>query len=117
MMNRRRFVMFSIAAMAAQKHLAAAGRDFWNRKPPSGWTADEIVRLLNDSPWAREITPVYTSPPPPNDHRPWGEQPPIGGGPVTRRDDRNTAKRRHAALLRGSGAELSRAAKKTPLPP
>jgi hypothetical protein len=32
-----------------------AASDFWNRKQPSEWTEDEIKRLINKSPWAKEV--------------------------------------------------------------
>jgi len=34
---------------------AFAASDFWNRKPPAGWTDEEIHRLMNKSPWAKEV--------------------------------------------------------------
>ncbi len=40
--------------------LAVRADEFWKRKPPSQWTADEALQILNDSPWARQET-VATS--------------------------------------------------------
>jgi len=33
----------------------AASGDFWNTKQPSEWSGDEVAKLLNDSPWAKEF--------------------------------------------------------------
>src|SRR5438105_9798796 len=30
--------------------------DFWDKKAPSEWNADEIEKLLHKSPWAKEVT-------------------------------------------------------------
>jgi hypothetical protein len=40
--------------------LAARADDFWKRKPPSQWTADEALQILKDSPWTKQ-EPVPTS--------------------------------------------------------
>jgi hypothetical protein len=34
--------------------LAARADDFWKRKPPQEWTADEAVQVLRNSPWAKQ---------------------------------------------------------------
>ena len=47
----RRRVLFFAAAL----RLYASDSDFWNRKDPSHWTADEVDRLITKSPWAKEI--------------------------------------------------------------
>jgi hypothetical protein len=49
--NRRS--LMRLAAIVFVPGLSAA-TPFWNRKPPSQWTADEITQLLNRSPWSRE---------------------------------------------------------------
>jgi hypothetical protein len=36
-------------------HLGAAVVDFWNKKAPAEWTAEEIDRLLTKSPWSKEV--------------------------------------------------------------
>jgi hypothetical protein len=38
---------------------AYASKEFWNEKPPSDWTAEEIDLLLNKSPWARDASISY----------------------------------------------------------
>ena len=35
--------------------LSARSTEFWNRKDPSEWSADEVDRLITKSPWAKEI--------------------------------------------------------------
>lgn len=45
--------LIGLAACAFAPALSGAG-PFWNRKPPSEWTTDEITQLLNRSPWSRE---------------------------------------------------------------
>jgi hypothetical protein len=36
---------------------AASG--FWNKKPPSQWSSEEIARLTENSPWAREVNAEF----------------------------------------------------------
>jgi hypothetical protein len=38
---------------AAMGALEAAAKEFWDEKFPEDWTAAEIQRILNDSPWAQ----------------------------------------------------------------
>jgi hypothetical protein len=40
--------------------LAVRADDFWKRKPPSQWTADEALQILKNSPWTKQ-EPVATS--------------------------------------------------------
>jgi hypothetical protein len=49
--NRR--AALRLAACAFAPHLLAA-TPFWNRKPASEWTPDEVTQMLNRSPWSRE---------------------------------------------------------------
>ena len=98
-------------AMAAR--LRASDADFWNRKPPMDWTPEEIDRLLSVSPWAKEITPTYTSLPAPTDRRPWGENPPIGWGTVK---PQRSVKAPYQATIRWESADPVRSAQKTALP-
>jgi hypothetical protein len=55
--------------------LEASTGDFWNTKPPSEWSAEEAGRLLNKSPWAKEVTASYAG-----DGRQGGGYPGGGGG-------------------------------------
>jgi hypothetical protein len=48
----RRGILLAVASL----RLRAADSEFWNRKDPSEWSADEIDRLITKSPWAKEIT-------------------------------------------------------------
>ena len=47
----RREILLYVAAV----RLYGADTEFWNRKDPSEWSADEIDRMITKSPWAREI--------------------------------------------------------------
>jgi len=38
-----------------------AGQNFWDKKDPDQWSADEIRKLLNKSPWAKEVTAEKTT--------------------------------------------------------
>lgn len=41
--------------------LAARADDFWKRKPPREWTAEEAVQILRNSPWARQESVVASA--------------------------------------------------------
>jgi len=100
--------------LALAAPLYASDSDFWNKKPPANWTPEEIGRLLKDSPWAQEITPTYTSLPPPTDRQPWGERPPFSGGsgpPLQK-----SLKAPYQATVRWESADPVRIAQKTALP-
>lgn len=56
---------------------AFAGSEFWNRKPPSSWNAEEIHRLMNKSPWAKEVSIGLTAA-----AGPYGGAPDVGIGGV-----------------------------------
>jgi hypothetical protein len=49
----RRALLGGVLVCALNPRLQAAA-PFWNRKPPSAWTPEEITELLTRSPWARE---------------------------------------------------------------
>lgn len=46
------------ACLLALAALSARADDFWKRKPPEQWSADEAVQVLRSSPWARQETVV-----------------------------------------------------------
>ena len=48
----RRGILLFVATL----RLSAGDSEFWNRKDPSEWSADEVDRLITKSPWAKEIT-------------------------------------------------------------
>jgi hypothetical protein len=103
-------------ALAAPLH--ASGSDFWNKKPPSDWMPEEIERLLKNSPWAKEITPTYTSVPPRTDRRVWSENPPIGRGPIPwNRRPKISVKVPYHAIILWESADPIRSSKKIGLPP
>lgn len=39
--------------------LFASESEFWNKKEPSEWTAEEQGKILNKSPWAKEVTAQF----------------------------------------------------------
>ena len=108
-LNRREILALALAA-----RLNASDSDFWNTKPPADWTPEEIERLLRASPWAKEVTPTYTSLPPRTDDRPWSENPPIGLPKV--REHKVATKVPYRAIVRWESSEPIRQAHKTALP-
>lgn len=62
MLTRRSFFYLSTSAFALRP-LAAGSSDFWDKKPPSDWSSDEIDRLLTKSPWAKDASTQYTQEP------------------------------------------------------
>ena len=115
-LSRRSVLISAVSSAALAGRLGASDSEFWNSKPPADWTIAELGRLLNDSPWAKPITPVYISLPPPPDNRPWNEAPPIGRGPIPPRHKR-LIKAPYDAIIRWESAKPIRDAQKTVLPP
>jgi hypothetical protein len=113
-LRRRDLLLLAGASVAWTKRAAASDSDFWNRKPPADWTPEETGRLLNDSPWAKEVTPAYTSLPARTDNRTWSENPPIGLPPG--RERKVKLKAPYRATVRWESAEPIRSAQKTRLP-
>lgn len=56
MVTRRRALLFAGAGMVAW---SASGGEFWEKKPPAEWTSEEIDRLIEKSPWAKEVAADY----------------------------------------------------------
>src|SRR4051794_39942368 len=54
--TRRSMVLLAGAGIASLGRLNATGGDFWDKKPPSQWDSEQIEKLLNKSPWAKEVT-------------------------------------------------------------
>src|SRR5580765_4848897 len=113
--SRRSFLTVAGAAVGLTvpvTRVRASDSDFWNKKQPADWTPREIARLLKDSPWAKDVTPVYISLPPPMDNRPWNETPPIGRGPSPRQPPRQqkSFKAPYHAIVRWESAEPVRIA-------
>ncbi|MCU1233735.1 MAG: hypothetical protein JWP63_1702 [Candidatus Solibacter sp.] len=67
--TRRSLLLFAGTGLAGVR-LNAAATDFWNKKPPSQWTREEIDRLITKSPWAKEVKATYAP----------GENPSSNGG-------------------------------------
>jgi len=41
--------------------MAATAEEPWERKPPEAWSEEEVLKLLNDSPWAKEVDLYHAS--------------------------------------------------------
>src|SRR5271157_5929125 len=85
--RRTALTLAAAGGLPVWRRLCASTADFWNRKPPSQWSAEEIQRLLNDSPWAKRVTARYAAgeepvPPAGHSHGTWTEKspplPPVG---------------------------------------
>ena len=100
---------------------------FWEKKPPSEWTAEEIDKLITKSPWAKQVKAEYLSNPNSEcsgGRGVWSEQPPLprigmpggpvgfptGGGGAPR-----SVKSEYEATVRWESAEPIRLALKTKL--
>jgi hypothetical protein len=79
-LTRRNLLLLTGAGVAALRPLAAANSDFWDKKPPSEWSSDEIDRLLTRSPWAKEVTAQYAPGQAPSGGYPDSTGYPGGGG-------------------------------------
>lgn len=47
-------VLLAVGTLAALAGVAQAD-DFWKQKPPSEWTVEEALKLVQDSPWAKQV--------------------------------------------------------------
>jgi hypothetical protein len=56
MLTRRDLLTLAGAGVAGLGRLYAFASDFWDKKPPSEWTSDEITKLTTKSPWAKEVS-------------------------------------------------------------
>jgi len=54
--SRRRWLAWASLAIPFAERCDAYSSGFWNRKDPAAWSAEEVRRLLNNSPWARPVT-------------------------------------------------------------
>jgi hypothetical protein len=76
-LSRRRMLLLAAGAGVPGFRLYAGDSEFWNKKDPSEWSREEIDKLTNKSPWAKEVsasTPQYT------DSSGGGTGYPTGGG-------------------------------------
>lgn len=94
-LTRRRLLLASLSLPAF-----AAG-DFWNRKPPSQWSGDEVDRLLSDSPWAHAVDVEIT---------------PDGDKPRTAQDVKGSSGKREFVTVRWMSAAPIVEALHTPMP-
>lgn len=58
-LTRRSALLLAGAGITAWVRLDAAVVEFWEKKPPSEWTSEEIDRLITKSPWAKEVAAEY----------------------------------------------------------
>jgi hypothetical protein len=64
MVTRRSAMLAAMGLPAAIGALgAAAAKEFWDEKFPEDWTAAEIKRVLNDSPWAQNASVKFNGGP------------------------------------------------------
>src|SRR5215467_11348672 len=56
----RRDALVLLTGFVSTAGLEASGGDFWNKKAPSEWSAEEDSQLLNKSPWAKEVTAQFS---------------------------------------------------------
>ena len=64
-LSRRQVLLLAAGAGVPWFRLYASDAEFWNKKDPSEWSREEIDKLTNKSPWAKEVsasTPQYTDP-------------------------------------------------------
>ncbi len=62
-LTRRSLLMLAAgASVTACGRLYAANPEFWEKKPPSEWTSEEIDRLITRSPWAKQVSPESKAP-------------------------------------------------------
>jgi hypothetical protein len=64
LLTRRHAILLAGAGIACGLPMdAATAPEFWDKKPPSEWTPEEIDRLITKSPWAKEVTAEYVAQP------------------------------------------------------
>jgi hypothetical protein len=56
--TRRSLLLLAGAGLAGVRLNAASG-EFWNKRPPSQWTREEIDLLITKSPWAKTVKATY----------------------------------------------------------
>jgi len=94
-----------------------AAPEFWDTKDPKDWTAEEIDRLLNRSPWARQVTAASASGVLGGVPRPGvGMGGGVGIGMGRRRGTPTQRSASGKATVRWESAQPVRDAAKTPLP-
>jgi hypothetical protein len=54
--SRRDVLGLAAAMVAGWSRLDAFASEFWDKKPPSEWTSEEIEKLTTKSPWARQVS-------------------------------------------------------------
>ncbi len=58
--NRRALLgAISLAALGAGARRLSAASPFWETKPSSQWTTEEMAELINKSPWAKQVLAQY----------------------------------------------------------
>ena len=54
MITRRNCILSGLGAAVSAR--ISSGAEFWNSKEPAEWSEEDISRVLNKSPWAKETT-------------------------------------------------------------
>jgi hypothetical protein len=55
-LTRREVFALATAGAAGWTQLYAFGSEFWDKKPPSEWSSEEIGKLTTKSPWAKQVS-------------------------------------------------------------
>jgi len=55
-LTRRRLLLGIAGVTTLCRQTYGFASDFWNKKSPSEWSADEVHQLLNKSAWAKQVT-------------------------------------------------------------
>ena len=59
-----RVAFFTVAGLLVAQ--LALGEDFWSKKAYTEWTREEVQKIKNNSPWAKEVTVSLNAPSAPN---------------------------------------------------
>src|SRR5947209_4658952 len=54
--NLSRREIFALAGAGVAGRLYGSGSEFWDKKPPSEWSSEEIAKLTTKSPWAKQVS-------------------------------------------------------------
>ncbi|MDP9168976.1 MAG: hypothetical protein M3N54_00040 [Acidobacteriota bacterium] len=108
----RRDALKAAAAFSSGRLLSGAS-DFWNRKPPSDWTPEEVSQLMSRSPWSKEVNADLSADSTPAAGPSYGR----GGAPAAPREGAGGAKRRQPVTVRWESARAIREAGGLPLSP
>ena len=58
----REWLLFAAYFCGTSCALAATSADFWKKKPPGQWTAEQALKVLQHSPWSKELRVIVNLP-------------------------------------------------------